>query len=123
MHCFNHPDRMAIGTCKACCKGLCTECAIDLGHGLACKDRHEATVETYNSIVTRNATVYSAAQKGGSLLLPAFFAFMGLVTIGTGLFAGRRVSDSGLLMGAGFMVFGVIFYFYNRRVFGPRKSA
>ncbi|HCU25594.1 MAG TPA: hypothetical protein DF383_11315 [Deltaproteobacteria bacterium] len=37
MHCFHHQDHEAIGICKACGKGLCQECTVDLGHGLACK--------------------------------------------------------------------------------------
>ena len=51
MHCFNHPDRTAIGSCKGCCKGLCMECTADLGHGLACKGQHEEMVEIHNTIV------------------------------------------------------------------------
>ncbi|GAA6143197.1 hypothetical protein [Hydrogenophaga sp. 5NK40-0174] len=80
-------------------------------------------VEAYNAIVTRNAKVYSEAQKGGSLILPAFFAFMGVMLIGTALFSGRSVNSSGVLMGAGFIVFGIIFLLYNRRVFGSRNNA
>jgi hypothetical protein len=44
MRCFNHVDREAIGFCKACCKGLCPECAVDLGFGLSCRGEHEKRV-------------------------------------------------------------------------------
>jgi hypothetical protein len=121
MRCFNHHDRPAIGTCKECCKGLCTECAADLGHGLACKGQHESMVETLNTMITRNATAYSAAEKGGSFILPAFLGFIGVILIGQTLYAGRGLTSFGVLLGGGFIVFGVVFLLYNRRVFGPRK--
>jgi len=41
VRCYNHPERDAVGSCKSCCKGLCTECAVDLGHGLSCRGEHE----------------------------------------------------------------------------------
>jgi len=123
MQCFNHPERAAIGSCKGCCKGLCLECAADLGHGLACKGKHESMVETYNSIVTRNAAVYSSAEKGGGLIMPAFFAFMGAMLIGSSLYSGRGIASSGVLMGSGFLVFGVIFLLYNRKVLGSRTNS
>ena len=47
MNCFNHPDVPAVGMCKACQKGLCMECAVDLGHGIACKN-HREEVEMLN---------------------------------------------------------------------------
>jgi len=36
MNCFYHPQVSAVGICKYCQKGLCTECAVDLGHGMGC---------------------------------------------------------------------------------------
>lgn len=41
MKCFYHQDRDAVGVCKSCERGVCSECAVDLGKGLACKDRCE----------------------------------------------------------------------------------
>lgn len=38
MNCYRHPSRPAIGSCKACSKGLCLECAHDTKNGLACVD-------------------------------------------------------------------------------------
>ena len=48
MNCFNHPGVPAVGICKACQKGLCMECAVDLGHGIACKN-HREEVERLNA--------------------------------------------------------------------------
>ena len=34
----------AVGVCRACGKGLCRECAVDLGSGLACQNSCEVSV-------------------------------------------------------------------------------
>ena len=49
MRCFYHPEREAVGLCKACSKGLCTSCAVDLGHGIA------EAVTALHSLIARNA--------------------------------------------------------------------
>jgi hypothetical protein len=41
MECFAHEGRPAVGTCRACGKGVCRSCAADLGRGLACAGRCE----------------------------------------------------------------------------------
>lgn len=123
MRCFYHPELAAIGTCKACCKGLCASCAADLDEGLACQDRHEALVAEMNVLIRRNTKAQTAAAGGGVLIMPAFFAFMGSMFIGTALYAGRGWLSGGVLMGSGFLLFGLIFYFYNRRIFRPANDA
>ena len=54
MRCFYHQDREAIGACKSCGKGLCPECAVDLGKGLACRGRCEADVQGIIKLVDQN---------------------------------------------------------------------
>lgn len=51
MNCFNHPDIPAVGICKYCQKGLCKDCAIDSGYGIACK-YHRENVKTLTNIQT-----------------------------------------------------------------------
>jgi hypothetical protein len=41
LKCFHHPTDDAVGLCKACGKGVCRVCAVDLGEGLACADSCE----------------------------------------------------------------------------------
>jgi hypothetical protein len=41
MECFAHEGRPAVGCCRACFKGVCRTCAVDLGRGLACAGRCE----------------------------------------------------------------------------------
>ena len=75
MQCFNHSDRNAVGLCKVCSKGLCHDCVTDLGHGLACKDKHEAEAEGINMIITKNAKMYKST--GWNMLLgPSLYLFM-----------------------------------------------
>lgn len=81
MKCFNHPSAEAIGICRACSKGLCHECAADLGYGLACKNTHVAEVENLNALISRNLKITSVSKKG-KFVVPAFFAFIGLVFLG-----------------------------------------
>jgi hypothetical protein len=54
MHCYYHQDREAVGGCKSCGKGLCAECAVDLGKGLACRGRCEADAQAVIDLVQRN---------------------------------------------------------------------
>ena len=44
MNCFYHRDRSAVGICKNCQRGLCSECAVEVPDGLACKERCERQV-------------------------------------------------------------------------------
>ena len=46
MECFAHEGRPAVGTCRACGKGVCRACALDLGRGLACRGRCEEAART-----------------------------------------------------------------------------
>ena len=54
MRCFYHHEKEAVGTCKSCGKGLCPDCAVDLGRGLACRGRCEENVKTVIQLVERN---------------------------------------------------------------------
>ena len=59
MACFYHHDRDSVGGCKSCGKGLCAECAVDLGKGLACRDRCEEDVRALMELVDRNIKLSS----------------------------------------------------------------
>ncbi len=121
MRCFNHPDRDAVGSCKGCSKGLCADCVVDLGHGLACKGVHEDMVETYNMIIAKNARLHAAAQRN-TLVAPLFYVFMGLVFLGYSLFSGEGVTSFLSLIGLGFLVFAAFVYRANRKVYGKDRN-
>lgn len=114
MRCFNHSEIEAVGTCKACGKGLCKECAADLGHGLACNPTHVEKVETLNSLINRNIKV-TGINKRGVLVMPIFFAFMGLGFLVSGLITNTKASPFSTFMGVGFVVFAIVTYLINRK--------
>ena len=81
MYCYNHADRGAVGICKACCRGLCAECAVDLGFGLSCRGAHEQRVAEIEELVSRNASVQRVAGRA-KYAAPAFYLFMGAIFTG-----------------------------------------
>lgn len=116
MRCYNHPSVEAVGTCKACSKGLCMECAADLGHGLACKSSHIAEVENLNALIT-SSTRITTTNTRGKFLAPAFYGFMGLTFLGYGLMS-TRASIFGIVMGIGFLAFAIFTLAANLKAFG-----
>jgi sulfite exporter TauE/SafE len=52
--CYYHPDVPAIGLCKHCQRGLCSDCAALVGDVLACKDRHEEQVHEFAELTKQN---------------------------------------------------------------------
>jgi len=54
MRCFYHDEKEAVGSCKSCGKGLCRDCAVDLGKGLACRGRCEADAQALIQLIDRN---------------------------------------------------------------------
>ncbi len=116
MNCYNHPEITAVGNCKACSKGVCSDCATDLGHGLACKGKHEQRVEDLEMIISKNVKAFADASKN-QFLLPAFFFFMGLVFVGFALYQGEGFASFPVVMGFGFLLFGLIFLIRNRKIF------
>ncbi len=80
MNCFNHPNVPAVGICKYCHKGLCMECAIDLGHGIACKNHREdvgmlITIQEDSKRALQNAEALVRALPG--ILLGIFLILIG----------------------------------------------
>jgi len=60
MRCFYHHDKEAVGSCKSCAKGLCGECAVDLGKGLACRARCEDAAGAIIALIDRNIRMSAA---------------------------------------------------------------
>jgi len=95
MNCYYHHDHPAVGICKSCNKGLCHECAVDIGNGLACKNACEDEVKALNDMLERNKTAYQKAgrvYKRNALisgLIGCFFLLWGILqatfTDGVGL--------------------------------------
>ena len=47
MKCYIHPKIDALGTCSDCGKGLCKECAVEVGNKLKCRECLKQTRETH----------------------------------------------------------------------------
>ena len=113
MNCFNHPQVAAVGICKYCQKGLCPECAVDMGHGIACKDHQVEVNELYDIhfMNKQSAQNMSKVYKQSS----AAMIFMGIAGIAGGIALGR----AGLvliLIGVGCVFLAVVFSIYGNRV-------
>jgi hypothetical protein len=121
MKCFEHPEENAVGVCKHCQKGLCSTCAHDLGHGLACKGKHEKQVAMLNALIEKNAEVYKAAPIN-ILIAPIFYAFMGLIFVIFGYGYRGGISSFTCILGIGFIIFAIVMYVRNRRLFGQTKK-
>ena len=79
--CFYHRERDAIGSCKACNKGLCPSCAVDVSNGLACRDQCEEQVRSVNQLIDRNVRMAPVSEQllGGhprGLVVVAAFAIL-----------------------------------------------
>jgi hypothetical protein len=81
LRCFYHPEAEAIGVCRNCGKGLCGGCAVDLGDGLACRDRCEAKAQAL--INYSNA---SLAWRSNSLVSAILLALIGIGVLIYGAF-------------------------------------
>ncbi len=57
MKCFYHAGIDAVGLCKSCGRALCHDCAVDLGKGIACRDRCEEDAQQLIALVDRNIRV------------------------------------------------------------------
>jgi hypothetical protein len=58
MVCYYHQSAQAVGICKNCHKGICAECAVDVGNGLACKGHCESEVAAINNVFERGKIQY-----------------------------------------------------------------
>lgn len=120
MKCYLHNDRDAIGVCKACSKGVCSECAHDTGNGLACKETCIEEVQAINEIISRNKQIYSIGSKSnimssGVIMYFLFAALFG----GWGAYSSivrGSVDGFPLLMGAGMLVIGFIAFARQKKL-------
>jgi len=76
MKCFNHHNIDAIGLCKACNKGLCPECAVEVSNSIACKSTCQEEVKTIDKLV-KKTKVTAEAQRKNRMFMPSFFLVTG----------------------------------------------
>ena len=125
MKCFYHQDRDAVGTCKSCGKGLCPECAVDLGKGLACRSRCEDDAKAVISLIDQNiklsprtARLLEAgrgARAGGAI----FLFVMGAIFVFWGLTDKDRFTFL-IILGVSFLAFGAFSFLQSRWIYGQK---
>ena len=86
MNCYEHRDRVAIGVCKSCGKGLCEECVEEVQNGLACKDKCVEEVIMQNKDMKHNRQLM-IVQKSMSKVAIWILVSGGLVVFITGIIA------------------------------------
>jgi hypothetical protein len=102
MRCFRHPQSEAVGTCKYCFKGVCTECAKDTGIGIVCSPQCEEEVKSLQAIVDKSKQVFPLVAKthGRNAILLALF--------GVAFFVFSAIARSDSFMFPFLLSFGVI---------------
>lgn len=84
MNCFYHPSAPAVGLCKHCQRGLCSECVVLVGDVLACKDRHEVEVRDWEQLTARDL-FQSKRVASGYMRNAVFYGLVGTAFTGFGL--------------------------------------
>ena len=84
MNCFYHPTSPAVGVCKYCQRGLCSECAAVVDDVIACKHRHEDEVHQLEQLAARNL-FQSRRVSSGYMRNAVFYGLVGVVFAGFGL--------------------------------------
>jgi hypothetical protein len=114
MKCFYHPQLDAVAICKNCHKGLCADCAADLGNGVACKGHCEAEVLALLDLQQRNKTAYQKTA-GSYTRLALWMGLIGCLILLGGVLSWNKGGSGGAVLGACLLAGAVIFYANGRR--------
>jgi hypothetical protein len=111
VNCFNHPDVPAIGFCKYCQKGLCKECAVDLGHGIACSNhRLEVTalkeIHYSQALFNREKSVLNTVTR--YQLLSWFLYCCTIIVLAMGFRIGEYGTHISIFVGVIIFIFGLM---------------
>ncbi len=114
MRCFEHQDADAVGLCKACHKGLCQQCAVDLGHSLACVGACEEEARQLHAQVLQNRKSMRTGRRS-IYLWPLVFVFMGGSMLINELVRKGPVLNWGTVFGGGITIFALYMFFIYRQ--------
>ena len=127
MRCYYHQDKEAVGSCKSCAKGLCPDCAADVGKGLACRGHCEDDVRAVVALVDRNikfspktAQILESSRKV-RWSAAIFNLVIGLVFVAWGLSNIERFSII-VILGACFLVYGIFSLLQARNAAKDRQQ-
>lgn len=122
MECFDHSGAAAVGLCKFCGKGICRDCARNVGPCLVCSSDRCAKSAAADEILRQR--VMKACAIGDGKRKPNIMLIM-LILFGT-LFTGFGIYISfirkhfeflPIAMGTGFLVVALILYLQIRDLF------
>jgi hypothetical protein len=113
MKCYYHKDSDAVGLCKACSKGICHECAADVGGGLACQATCTEVVRSINALVAASTTKV-AQQLRGSYFWAALLLILGILFVIGPVLSGRPMLPFTTAAGFVFCAFGILLGVYQR---------
>lgn len=114
MRCFYHHDLDAVAAYKNCGRGLCPDCASDVGDGLACRGRCEEEVRALNRVIARNKTAYEKTSDAYARTA-LFYGAVGLVFVTGGLLDWRGYGWALAPAGLIFLFAAWLYYSTGRR--------
>lgn len=94
MECFAHPGHQAVALCRGCLRGVCRDCAIDLGAGFVCSESCRPQVERMMDL--QEASVRNTALVRSHSWVPLVMGLVFLLTAGA--FYGRYGQDPTVFM-------------------------
>ena len=125
MKCYYHNERDAVASCKSCNRGLCPDCAVEVGNGLACRNRCENQVEAINQVSLKNQRALGRSRKF-SLGMALLFGVIGVVVMVMGFSLIGKVGLYGyivpVILGAGSIVMAFINFYKAKKLQNPGES-
>jgi hypothetical protein len=120
MKCFNHPESEAIAICKACGKAVCKECGLESENGIACQQRCANTLSTQNELYAIQAAHFKNIKRM-NIMGSLFSIIMGILFIYFSSQGFGLVYDFIFLLGAGFIVYGIVAQVVNLLIWMKSK--
>lgn len=121
MNCYQHRDNTAHGICKVCGRGVCFDCAAEVGHSLACKNLHEEQAAALHRLTVRSTVLLKVSRKA-RFLAPAFLFVFGLVTLAEGMAYANRANFI-TYVGLVFTVLALIILLLSIRAYSAQDGA
>lgn len=114
MRCFIHPLKDAIGICRSCSRFLCSDCMVEIGRGLACKDSCEQDVKDINEVIHKGKLICKNS-KSSCYVHAGFYSLIGLVFICYPLFIGPPLFEFMLPIGGVFILFAILQFIMEKK--------
>jgi uncharacterized membrane protein len=111
MKCFYHPDADAVAICKNCNKGLCSECAVDVGNGIACKNNCEDKVIALNKTINLNTKILKSSTRTFKIL-SILCLIIGIISL---VFGYLLISSELIFLSIFILLLSIVSYLMSRK--------